>query len=57
MNLALCGALGKYCEIREILVDPLIFFGGRLAHAHDILNRMEILVLEYVEMMMEDEYG
>ena len=57
MNFSLRGAICKYREIIEILIDPLIFFGGWLACAHDILNRLDILFLESVKMMVEYEYG
>ena len=35
----------------------LYFFGGRLARAHDVLNRTEILVEDSVLMMMKYKDG
>ena len=56
MNFAWRGSLGKYRKIREIIADPLVIFGGRIACAHEILNQMEILAPGSVEMMVGYEY-
>ena len=57
LNLARCGTLGEYGEIREIFADSLVFIHGWLACTRHILNGTEILIPESVEMMMEEKHG
>ena len=39
--------------IREAIKNLFVFFGGRLARVHDVLNLTEIIVTDSILMMVE----